>query len=179
MCSRVRAAGRIDVALWSAGPDNELVSEWADRLGTSARLQPDGDLGVKLSAAFDEGLRRYERVVIIGSDAPPSRSSSSALPLTPSKALGSCSAPRMTEATTPSALRIHVGPSFDGVRWSTAHAFADTVKANAQRAVATIAPWYDIDEPEDLAVLRAHLSVDPAAAPATATRLGELGRDQR
>ena len=69
LCARVRAAGRIDLALWSAGPA-PIVSEWAERLGTSPRIQPEGDLGVRLSAAFDEGLRRYERVVVIGSDMP-------------------------------------------------------------------------------------------------------------
>ena len=70
LCSRVRAAGRVDVTLWSAGPEDETVSDWALRLGVPARLQPEGDLGVKLGTAFDEGLRRYERVVVIGSDAP-------------------------------------------------------------------------------------------------------------
>jgi len=72
-----------------------------------------------------------------------------------------------------------VQPSFAGVRWSTTHALGDTLKANAQRRVATIAPWYDIDEPGDLEVLRAHLSVDASVAPATARQLGELARAQR
>jgi glycosyltransferase A (GT-A) superfamily protein (DUF2064 family) len=69
-----------------------------------------------------------------------------------------------------------VRPSFEGVRWSTADALEDTKKANAQRQVAIIAPWYDIDEPRDLEVLRAHLSVNSAAAPATASCLDELAR---
>jgi hypothetical protein len=55
----------------------------------------------------------------------------------------------------------------------------DTLTANAHRNVAVLAPWYDIDEPEDLGILRAHLSVDPAAAPATARRLAELASAQR
>jgi len=53
------------------------------------------------------------------------------------------------------------------------------VKANAQRQIAIIAPWYDIDDSEDLTVLRAHLSVDPAAAPATARCLTDLIAAQR
>ena len=48
LCSRVRAAGRVDVALWSAGPEDDIVSEWANRIGVPVRLQPEGDLGVKL-----------------------------------------------------------------------------------------------------------------------------------
>jgi hypothetical protein len=144
-----------------------------------ALLQPEGDLGVKLGAAFDEGLRRYERVVIIGSDAPTlpidlivaafDSLETNAIVLGPANdggyyAIGASHSVR---------------PSFERVRWSTTDAIADTKRANAQRQVATLAPWYDIDEPEDLAVLRAHLSVDPTAAPATARHLRELARAQR
>jgi hypothetical protein len=179
LCSRVRAAGRVELALWSAGPDDDIVSEWADRLGVSVQLQPEGDLGVKLSAAFDEGLRRCQRVVIIGSDAP-------TLPI---ELIG---AAFDSLGKTPIVLgpandggyyavgaSQQVRPSFEGVHWSTASALEDTVTANAQRQVAIITPWYDIDESEDLAVLRAHLSVDSTAAPATARYLAELAHAQR
>ncbi|MBW1755458.1 MAG: hypothetical protein JRJ80_04755, partial [Deltaproteobacteria bacterium] len=46
LCSRVRAAGPVDVVLWSAGPEDDIVSEWANRMGVPVRLQPEGDLGV-------------------------------------------------------------------------------------------------------------------------------------
>jgi rSAM/selenodomain-associated transferase 1 len=179
LCLRVRAAGRVDVALWSTGPDDVIVSEWANRSGTSLRIQPEGDLGVKLTAAFDEGLRRYQRVVIIGSDAP-------TLPIeligtafdsleTASITLGPASDGGYYAVGASGQVR----PSFEGVRWSTAKALKDTVKANAHRQVAIIPPWYDIDEPEDLAVLRAHLSVDPMVAPVTARCLSGLADAQR
>ena len=127
LCLRVVATGRVDVALWSAGPDDEIVSEWARRRGTPLRLQPPGDLGVKLTAAFDEGLRRYGRMVIIGSDAP-------TLPIELiSAAFGSLD-------TTPIVLgpandggyyavgsSSQVRPSFEGVRWSSDRALEDTV----------------------------------------------------
>jgi len=179
LCSRVRAAGRVDVALWSAGPQDDIVSEWANRLGVPVRLQPEGNLGVKLAAAFEEGLRRYERVVIIGSDAP-------SLPI---EQIGAAfdaleEAPMMIGPANDGGYYAvgashSVQPSFQGVRWSTRHALRDTARANAQRQIVTIAPWYDIDEPEDLAVLRAHLSLDPGVAPATARHLAELARAQR
>ena len=179
LCSRVRAAGRVDVALWSAGPDDDIVSEWANRLGVAPSLQPEGDLGVKLGAAFDEGLGRYQRVVIIGSDAP----------TLPVELIGAAfdsleKAPMMLGPSNDGGYYAigasqSVRPSFEGVRWSTTDALQDTMRANTQRGVATIAPWYDVDDPEDLEVLRAHLSVNPAAAPATAHRLGELARAQR
>jgi rSAM/selenodomain-associated transferase 1 len=179
LCSRVRAAGRVDVALWSAGPEDDIVSEWANRMGVPVRLQPEGDLGVKLVAAFEEGLRHYERVVIIGSDSP-------SLPI---EHIGAAfdaleQAPMMLGPANDGGYYAvgashSVQPSFQGVRWSTRHALRDTEKANAQRRIAAITPWYDIDEPEDLAVLRAHLSLDPATAPATARHLIELARAQR
>ena len=176
LCSRVVAAGRVDVALWTAGPDDAVVSEWANRLGISPKLQPDGDLGVKLTTALDEGLRHYERVVIIGSDAP-------TLPIgLIIAAFDSLERAQITLGPSNDGGYYAVGathrvrPSFEGVRWSTANALEDTAKANAQREVAIIAPWYDIDGPDDLEVLRAHLSVNPAAAPATASCLDELAR---
>ncbi|MGB3053082.1 MAG: TIGR04282 family arsenosugar biosynthesis glycosyltransferase [Polyangiales bacterium] len=178
LCSRVRAAGRVHLALWSAGSD-ETVSDWAKRLGTPLRLQPEGDLGVRLTAAFDEGLRDYERVVIIGSD----------MPTLPIQLIGAAFDSLENNAFTLGPAQDggyyaigasrRVRPRFEGVRWSTENALADTVKANAPRRPAMLPPWYDIDEPEDLAVLRAHLSIDSAAAPATASCMAELSRAQR
>lgn len=179
MCARVRAAGRVDVMLWSSGPEDEIVSEWARRLDVPARLQPEGDLGVKLRAAFDEGLRRYERVVIIGSDAP-------TLPIgLIGEALASLENASIVLGPANDGGYYAIGashsvrPSFERVRWSTSDALQDTMTANVHQNVAVLAPWYDIDDPEDLGILRAHLSADPAAAPATARRLAELAPAQR
>ncbi len=176
MCSRLRAAGRIDVTLWSAGPEDKIVSDWAGRFDAPARLQPEGDLGVKLGAAFDEGLRCYERVVIIGSDAP-------TLPIgLIGAALASLEDAPMVLGPANDGGYYAIGasqsvrPSFERVRWSTPDALQDTVTANVKRNVALLAPWYDIDEPEDLDILRAHLSVDPKAAPATARQLAALAQ---
>ena len=175
LCSRVLAAGRVDVAIWSAGP-GEIVSDWAERLGTRPLLQPEGDLGVRLRAAFDEGLRRYERVVVIGSDMP-------SLPLgLIGAAFDSLEDSNFMLGPAHDGGYYAIGaskgwvPSFEGVRWSTDAAFADTLKANQQVRPRVIPPWYDIDEPEDLAVLRAHISADSTVAPATARCLAELDR---
>lgn len=178
LCSRVRDAGRVDVALWTAGPA-ALVSEWAERLGTAVQLQPEGDLGARLSKAFEEGLRRYERVVVIGSD----------LPTLPIELIGaafdSLENSRFLLGPAHDGGYYAIGaanraqPSFNGVRWSSRTAMADTIAANAATPPAILPPWYDIDEPEDLAVLRAHLSLDAAAAPATSSVLAGLGRAQR
>jgi len=174
LCARVQSAGPVEMALWSAGPLDRSVSEWANQLGVRVQLQPEGDLGTRLGAAFDEGLRSFQRVVIIGSDCP-------TLPIelirTAFQALDEASlvlGPSNDGGYYAVGASDRIGPSFEGVRWSTAHALEDTINANPERQVAIIPPWYDIDDPEDLAVLRAHISVAPDAAPATTRYLRSL-----
>lgn len=179
LCTRIRDAGRVDLALWAAEIDDPVVTEWGRRLGTVPRLQPDGDLGVRLCAAFDEGLRRHERVVIIGSDAPTLPfglivTAFNALDIAP-MALGPANDGGYYAIGSTHRIR----PRFDGVRWSTPTALRDTERANAEHEIAMLSPWYDIDEPEDLHILKAHLSARPKAAPATARCLSELFDAQR
>lgn len=179
LCTRVRSAGRVDVELWATNIDDTAVTEWGRRLGCVPRLQPDGDLGARLAAAFDEGLRRYERVLIIGSDLP---TLPLALVVTAFDALA-----RAPMALGPAndggyyaiGATHRVRPRFDGVRWSTPNALEDTVRANPDLDIAMLPPWYDVDEPSDLGVLRAHLSSNPKAAPATARCLAALATTQR
>ena len=64
-------------------------------------------------------------------------------------------------------------PRFDGVRWSTRHALADTLAQNPEAAV--IEPWYDVDDADDLRLLRLELALRPSAAPTTAAYLARLG----
>ncbi len=179
LCERIRSVGRVDVALWCAGAPADRVASWATSMGTTVRAQPEGDLGVRLGATFEEGLARYERVLIIGSDAPTlpvgliveafDALADAAIVLGPASdggyyAIGASH---------------RVRPSFEGVRWSTSTAFDDTKKANAGVQMAVTSPWYDVDEPGDLHLLRAHLSIVPSAAPATAKRLLELASGHR
>lgn len=179
LCARVQAAGRVDLALWSAGPADDTVSSWAAELDVPVRLQPHGGLGERLTAAFEEGLRTHERVVVIGSDAP-------TLPIgligrafqsleNASFALGPANDGGYYAIGAARAAR----PSFAGVRWSTPDALRDTVDANREQPIAILPPWYDVDDPEDLQLLRAHLSVDPSVAPATAAVLSAFEDAQR
>ncbi len=179
LCERVRALGRIDLALWATSIESRDVAEWASRIGATPVPQPAGDLGVRLDQAFDHGLRDYERVVVIGSDAP-------TLPIAlVVAAFNALDRAPLTLGPASDGGYYAVGasrgtrPSFEGVRWSTPHAFDDTLRANAPGAASIISPWYDIDEPEDLDVLRAHLSVHPGAAPSTARCLARLIPPQR
>jgi rSAM/selenodomain-associated transferase 1 len=174
LCARVREAGRISIALWVDGDEDFRVSRWSEALEAEVQRQPAGDLGVRLDAAFARGLEDHERVVVIGSDIP-------TLPLV-----------RIVEAFNGLAHdEIVVGPSndggyyaigaahpvrprFDRVAWSTPSALADTLRANEAYRVSLLSPWYDVDEESDLAVLRAHLSMTPEAAPATSKALARI-----
>ena len=178
LCAQVRDAGRVEVTLWAAEIDS-VVDEWGRRLDTVPILQPDGDLGARLGTAFERGLSRHERVVIIGSDAPTLPFSLivaafNALDTAP-MALG----PANDGGYYAIAASQGVRPRFDGVRWSTPTALEDTVRANEAHRITMLPPWYDIDEPPDLAVLRAHLSARPKVAPATARCLAALDGPQR
>jgi uncharacterized protein len=61
-------------------------------------------------------------------------------------------------------------PIFDGVAWSTNHVLADTIArlSDPSWLLALLAPWYDVDTPDDWALLRGHVAalrragVDPA-----------------
>ena len=174
LCARVAAAGRVDIELWATALEDPKVSAWGRRIGTVPRLQAGGNLGDRMAAAFDEGLRRYERVVIIGSDAPTLPLSlivaafnaldDHSISIGPSNDGGYYAIGAARDAR----------PRFDDVRWSTNTALEDTLAANHPTEVAMLPPWYDVDGPGDLAILRSHLSARPKAAPATARCLAEL-----
>lgn len=179
LCERVRAAGRVDVVLWSAGVPDAAVSDWARRLGTSPVVQPEGDLGSRMSFAFEEGLRKYERVLIVGTDAPSMPAELIARAFDSLQDADLTLGPANDGGYYAIGARHGARPSFDAVRWSSETALQDTLAANPALEIAMLPPWYDIDEPDDLELLRAHLSLDPAAAPATAQRLARLDRAQR
>jgi rSAM/selenodomain-associated transferase 1 len=147
----------------------ERRGEFAQLAGTEWELEPqsDGDLGERmasfLQAAFE---RRFDRVVLIGSDSP-------TLPV------------RLVEESFErlSSVPVVLGPSadggfylmgasrivpsmFTGVEWSTGRV-GEQVLANlaAERIpVAQLPPWYDIDERDDLRRLAAELSDDRVGA---------------
>jgi len=173
LCARLVAGGRIDVTLWYAGALDDRIRRWGAGVGASIHSQPDGDLGARLAHAFERGFSEYERVVIIGSDAPTLPASvlgeafealgGASMVLGPACDGGYYAIGAATRA-----------PSFEGVRWSSSTALEDTVKANSDRDLAFLPPWYDVDDAPDLALLRAHLGLVPAAAPCTRDRLASI-----
>lgn len=174
LCARVRDVGRVDIALWTTGAPTQAIERWGHDHDAETRRQPEGDLGERLSAAFDQALEHYERVVIIGSDIPTLPLSLIVAAFDALERAGIVLGPANDGGYYAIGASHGIRPRFDGVRWSTSHALADTLSANASERTAMLSPWYDVDDASDLAILRAHLSANPAAAPATARRLDQL-----
>jgi glycosyltransferase A (GT-A) superfamily protein (DUF2064 family) len=57
-------------------------------------------------------------------------------------------------------LRRHIPEIFEGIAWSSESVLLDTLRRvqQARASVALLEPWYDVDTPEDLSLLRNHLA---------------------
>jgi rSAM/selenodomain-associated transferase 1 len=174
-----REIGEVRPELWVAGDlDDPFVHEISAGLDLPVSAQASGDLGRRMAFALEDMVTREGRGLIVGTDAPtlPTSILNRAVTI-----LG-----RVDVVLGPSAdggfylvgARGQVPPIFEDIRYSTPHALADTLEAasRAPMEVSLLPPWYDVDTPWDLALLRAHLSVDPGAAPDTASRLFPLTR---
>ncbi|MCZ2146960.1 MAG: TIGR04282 family arsenosugar biosynthesis glycosyltransferase [Bryobacterales bacterium] len=115
------------------------------------RLQTSGDLGERMFAALAEALANGRpKAMIVGSD-------TTGLPAERLRALLRSEADVALGPAEDGGFyaiccgRVEAG-MFDGVRWSTAHALADTVAGALRRglAVQVGAPWFDIDTVKDL-----------------------------
>lgn len=167
---RTAVATGAAVELWCAGDAKDRdLAELGARHGVTRRAQPAGDLGARMAGALQDALARHPRALLIGSDAP----------TLPARALLRAGEALVDAPTVfgPSAdggywlvgARRGATAGFDSVRWSTRHALADTLARNPGAALTE--PWYDVDEPADLRLLRAHLAVEPDVAPATRAAL--------
>lgn len=172
-----RSVAAVAPALWIAGdPDDARLVELAARYDLERHRQPDGDLGVRMAAALAAGCERAGHALVIGTDSP-------TLPATYVRSAAYALQDEAAEVVLgPSAdggywivgVRSHVPAAriFEGVQWSAPTTLAETVAGASREGarVKLLPPWYDVDTPEDLRILRAHLAVDPAAAPATSSR---------
>ena len=166
----VQEAACFDVTLWSAGEPDEAVESWGRSIGADIRLQPEVDLGGRIHTAITHALEQSDRCLVIGTDSPTLPSSvmiqastalnDNELVLGPTAdggyyAIGARSKP----------------PKLEGIRWSSPQTLTDTVEANRDLKFKLLTPWYDIDAPSDLRLLRAHLEVDRFVAPSTRANL--------
>lgn len=162
-----RAASVAPVTLFVAGP---LEHPSFDALGGAEvtferRPQRGDDLGARMTHALAHLRTRADRAVLVGSDAP-------TLPARVLRAAIHHPAEQVLTPTADGGYALVGGRRpfrFEGIRWSASTTLAETLARNpgAHRTE----PWYDVDRPEDLALLRAHLTLDPGAAPCTAAAL--------
>lgn len=167
------------VTLWVAG-DPEHPSLRALGADWPRRRQPRGDLGRRQEAALREGLRHHGRALCIGTDMP-------SLPT--AHVVAAIDALEDRPAV--------IGPTADGgyyllglsrpcadgllsrIRWSSRHTLTDTRERLTAHGMTPLhlPPHYDVDDGDDLRLLRTQLQLDPSAAPRTAAALAELGLD--
>jgi len=185
LAQSAQSAGLLETTLWlaaAADTDAPTLREVPGVTALRRRVQPSGDLGARMAAALDAGVASHGAALIIGSDAP-------TLPLALLRA-ARAALDRADLVLAPSAdggyvligARVPVAPVlFEGARFSTRHALADTLAGAARLGLTAlcVAPWYDVDTPDDLRLLRTHLTLVPSAAPLSAAALTELARTGR
>jgi rSAM/selenodomain-associated transferase 1 len=123
--------------------------------------QEDGDLGRRLAAFVEQQLAAGARaVVLVGTDSP-------TLPVTyVEQAFAELERADVVlgPASDGGYYLVGCGPSrpplFEGIAWSTGRVLADTVAALADPRwrLAVLPPWYDVDTPDDWAMLCGHLA---------------------
>ena len=145
------------------------------------------DLGERLDSATQWAAEHgYTKILIVGSDSPtlPISYISEALTLLDSKdtVVGpSTDGGYYLIGFSAAALTTTVPLVFEEIAWSTADVFQQTVTRiySAEATLGLLPPWYDIDIPEDLAFLQAHIAAmrlagDTVQAVRTQSLLAEL-----
>jgi rSAM/selenodomain-associated transferase 1 len=120
--------------------------------------QSDGDLGQRLYSYFHHAREQgYTRIVAIGTDSP-------TMPIEYVEQAFARLADHdavIGPATDGGYYLIGTGarelPVFDRIPWSTPRVLEETVRRLGQANVAALPPWYDIDTPDDWAMLRGHI----------------------
>jgi rSAM/selenodomain-associated transferase 1 len=173
------AAQVCDRGVLAVAGDSSSLQPLAARHGLHLTVQDGADLGARMEHAIARELA-HGPVCIIGSDAP-------SLPVS----LVEAAFERLADH------ELVVGPStdggywligatraapelFSGVHWGTETVLEETLRRLEGRRAALAPFWYDVDEPRDLALLRAHLPLlGPEVAPATRAALAALGAPAR
>ncbi|MEO5616672.1 MAG: TIGR04282 family arsenosugar biosynthesis glycosyltransferase [Candidatus Eisenbacteria bacterium] len=142
------------------------------RTGTMARIQPTGDLGSRLTSAFNELLGGPEaRAVILGSDCPTLNSAMLDAALEALDRHPLVIAPSRDGGYALIGLARPAPDLFRGIAWSTRHVFEQTLSRafDAGIDVSLLEQLEDVDTPEDLCGLCAR-AVTPGATVGDHTR---------
>lgn len=161
--ARHRAADR-RVVVWRSG---DLAHPLWTGLGVDLAVQPEGDLGDRLTAAFAAEMANGAAVVVLGTDSPtlpPAlvEQAFAALERHPVVIGPACDGGYYLIG-----MRGALAPVFDGVAWGTESVFAHTAEALNAAGIdyAVLDFWYDVDRPDDLRLLRALRDRLPPPAP--------------
>jgi len=166
----------IDVCYTPAEAGPALGALVAGVLAAPVRLRPqgEGDLGQRMRQAFDEAFAAgHEHVVLVGSDLPtlPSFHIADAVAALTSPAdvvLGpSDDGGYYLVGVSRSRADVALEALFTGIPWGAPDVLARTLERLREAAllVELVAPWFDVDTPEDLAQVAAEPRAD--AAPRT------------
>jgi rSAM/selenodomain-associated transferase 1 len=156
-CRQLLAAELGPLELWVAGDPDHAVFTRCLRLGASVLRQQEGvDLGARMYHALRDGLERYDRVLLVGSDCPGIdaaylREALQALDTAP-VVFG----PALDGGyVLVGAVAVDEG-LFTGVAWGSAEVLARSLERAAGIGIqpALLEPLADIDRPQDLAIWR-------------------------
>lgn len=167
----LRACRAVRAALWiSIG--SEPARPYFTALAPEAHLevQPEGDLGVRLRAAFDAAFGAgFRRAVAIGSDTPQLASERLEAAFDALADGPAVVGPALDGGYYLLGLTAPQPALFEGIPWSTAAVLAQTEqRAEALGlALARLPAMFDVDTAEDLARLSALIAADGDLCPAT------------
>ncbi|MFK8047535.1 MAG: TIGR04282 family arsenosugar biosynthesis glycosyltransferase [Halioglobus sp.] len=141
------------VELWLAGDVDREFMAFTDTLGFDAhKTQWGRDLGERMANAIADGLERFEKVILVGSDCPAIDRNylrEAVLALDDSDVvLG----PAQDGGYVLVAARVLCREMFMGIEWGSSSVFDDTLEILSKGAISwqSLAVLPDIDRPEDL-----------------------------
>ena len=151
-----QVSGTISIEVHFAGGNQQLMAKW---LGNDIiyRLQSEGDIGLRMSFAFQTAFNQQNnRIVIIGSDCPQLNSQ---LIIQAFDALSQNDlvlGPATDGGYYLIGLRRFIPELFTGISWSTSEVLQQTIDIakNLNLAVDYLETLSDVDRPEDLYVVK-------------------------
>jgi uncharacterized protein len=141
------------VELWLDQPSSDAAVRACEKRGNlQQRIQPSGDLGEKMYAALCDGLQRYERVILVGSDCPGIDGDYLQQALLALETCDVVIGPATDGGYVLIGARRIESAVFEGVPWGSSAVLESTVARLKACGLAwqALAPLPDIDRPEDL-----------------------------
>ncbi|MBK5966562.1 hypothetical protein CCR95_21420 [Thiocystis minor] len=150
--------------LWCAGApaDGGECARLAEAHGFTWHRQPEGDLGVRMTAAFDEALATADRAVLIGSDCPDYDANYLSAAFAALDDRDAVLGPAADGGYVLIGLRRPAPALFTGIHWSSPEVLAETRAALARIGLdwTELQTLRDLDRPEDLAEVADLLDTD-------------------